>query len=62
MLAGFAGGLAVASVAGARRTETAFERYREATGRSDALLANAIAALPARRAATLRPAEVLRAE
>ena len=38
VLAGLAGGLALASIAGARRTSTAFERYREATGRSDAIV------------------------
>ena len=134
VLAGLVGGLTLAAVAGARRTSTAYERFREATGRSDAIvfatllgvladytpvrslpevedageftltpvgvdglpmlgqlapnddrlyrtidrpllvrgrlasvpaalvLANAIAALPARRAARLRPADVLRAE
>lgn len=32
MLAGLVGGLALAAVAGARRTSTAYDRYREATG------------------------------
>ncbi|HVL04530.1 MAG TPA: ABC transporter permease [Acidimicrobiales bacterium] len=38
VLAGLAGGLAIAAVAGARRTATAYERFREATGRSDAMV------------------------
>jgi ABC-type lipoprotein release transport system permease subunit len=38
VLAGLAGGLALAAVAGARRTSTAYERFREATGRSDAIV------------------------
>lgn len=38
VLAGLAGGLALAAVAGARRTETAYQRFREATGRSDAIV------------------------
>ncbi len=38
VLAGLVGGLALAAVAGARRTSTAYERYREATGRSDAIV------------------------
>ena len=38
VLAGLAGGLALAAVAGARRTSTAYERFREATGRSDAVV------------------------
>ena len=38
VLAGLVGGLAVAAVAGARRTSTAYERFREATGRSDAIV------------------------
>ena len=38
VLAGVVGGLAIAAVAGARRTSTAFERFREATGRSDAIV------------------------
>lgn len=38
VLAGLAGGLALAAVAGARRTSTVYERFREATGRSDAIV------------------------
>lgn len=38
LLAGLVGGLALAAVAGARRTSTAYERYRDATGRSDAIV------------------------
>jgi len=38
VLAGLVGGLAVAAVAGARRTDTAYERFREATGRADAIV------------------------
>ena len=38
VLAGLVGGLALAAVAGARRTSTAYERYREATGRADAIV------------------------
>jgi len=38
VLAGLVGGLALAAVAGARRTSTAYERFREATGRSDAIV------------------------
>ncbi|HWC10968.1 MAG TPA: ABC transporter permease, partial [Acidimicrobiales bacterium] len=38
VLAGLAGGLALAAVAGSRRTHTAYERFREATGRSDAIV------------------------
>lgn len=38
VLAGLVGGLAIAAVAGARRTSTAYERFREATGRSDAIV------------------------
>ncbi|MFP5319882.1 MAG: ABC transporter permease [Acidimicrobiia bacterium] len=38
VLAGLVGGLALAAVAGARRTSTAYDRYREATGRSDAIV------------------------
>lgn len=38
ILAGLVGGLAVAAVAGARRTSTAYERFREVTGRSDAIV------------------------
>jgi ABC-type lipoprotein release transport system permease subunit len=37
-LAGLVGGLGIAAVAGARRTSTAYERFREATGRSDAIV------------------------
>lgn len=36
VLAGLAGGLTLAVVAGARRTSTVYERFRDATGRSDA--------------------------
>lgn len=45
VLAGLAGGLAVASVAGARRASTAFERYREATGRADAIVFGTLAGI-----------------
>ncbi len=38
VLAGLVGSLALAAVAGARRTSTAYERYREATGRADAIV------------------------
>lgn len=38
VLAGLVGGLVLAAVAGARRTSTAYERYREATGRADAIV------------------------
>lgn len=38
LLAGLVGGLALGAVAGARRTSTAYERFREATGRSDAIV------------------------
>lgn len=38
VLAGVAGGLALAAVAGARRTDTAYARFRERTGRSDAIV------------------------
>jgi ABC-type lipoprotein release transport system permease subunit len=38
VLAGLVGGLALAAVAGARRTSDAYDRYREATGRSDAIV------------------------
>jgi ABC-type lipoprotein release transport system permease subunit len=38
LLAGLVGGLAIAAVAGARRTSTAYERFREATGRADAIV------------------------
>ena len=38
VLAGLAGWLALAAVAGPRRTSTAYERFREATGRSDAVV------------------------
>ena len=45
ILAGLAGGLALASIAGARRTSTAFERYREATGRADAIVFGTLAGI-----------------
>lgn len=38
LMAGLVAGLAMAAVAGARRTETAYQRFREATGRSDAIV------------------------
>jgi hypothetical protein len=38
LLGGLVGGLALAAVAGARRTDTAYQRFREATGRSDAIV------------------------
>ena len=38
ILGGLVGGLALAAVAGARRTDTAYQRFREATGRSDAIV------------------------
>ncbi|MEA2826895.1 MAG: putative transport system permease protein [Actinomycetota bacterium] len=38
LLAGLVGGLGIAAVAGARRTATAYERFREATGRADAIV------------------------
>lgn len=38
VLAGLVGGLALAAAAGARRTETAYQRFRDATGRSDAIV------------------------
>lgn len=38
VLAGLVGGLALAAVAGARLTSTAYERFREATGRADAIV------------------------
>ncbi len=38
LMAGLVGGLALAAVAGARRTGTAYARFREATGRSDAIV------------------------
>ena len=38
LLAGLVGGLGLAAVGGARRTETAYQRYRQATGRSDAIV------------------------
>ncbi|HEX7276966.1 MAG TPA: ABC transporter permease, partial [Acidimicrobiales bacterium] len=38
VLAGLVGGVAIAAVAGARRTATAYERFREATGRADAIV------------------------
>lgn len=38
VLAGLVGGLALAAVAGARRTSNVYDRYREATGRSDAIV------------------------
>ena len=38
VLAGAAAGLALAAVAGARRTSAAYARFREATGRSDAVV------------------------
>jgi ABC-type lipoprotein release transport system permease subunit len=45
ILAGLVGGLAVASVAGARRTATSYERYREATGRADAIVFGTLAGI-----------------
>ena len=48
VLAGLVGGLALAAVAGARRTSTVYQRYREATGRSDAIaFATLIGVFPA---------------
>jgi len=38
LLAGITGGLGIAAAAGARRTDTAYARFREATGRSDVIL------------------------
>lgn len=38
VFAGLVGGLTLAAIAGARRTSTAYERFREATGRSDAIV------------------------
>ena len=45
VLAGLAGGLALAAVAGARRTQTAYQRFREATGRSDAIVFASLAGI-----------------
>ena len=38
VLAGLVGGLSMAAIAGGRRTSTAYQRYREATGRSDTIV------------------------
>lgn len=45
ILAGLVGGLAMAAVAGARRTDTAYQRYREATGRADAIVFGTLAGI-----------------
>ena len=45
ILAGLVGGLAMAAVAGARRTDTAYQRHREATGRADAIVFGTLAGI-----------------
>ena len=84
LLVGVAGGVTLAAVAGARRTDTAFSRLVTATNawevlvnpdlgsqselrsgrirRLPLLVVNAVAFVPSRIAARLRPATVLRSE
>lgn len=59
VLAGVVAGLALAAVAGARRTETAYERFREATGRSDAIVFASLVGLTADYTAVRELPEVL---
>ena len=62
LITGLMGALVLVSLAGARRTDTAVPRFLAWSGPAVLLLANAVAAIPARTAARTRPAVVLRTE